>query len=701
MSGRRPSVYERSVDTAASTRSRFDVARARAVWGELVRPDTDGLPNAEVVGVPLVLLAAIFLGLVASGITGSSTGFVHSLVSTHEDANLLLGNPQGMRSDEWFVQTSWTISQVQQDLPVRNETFPGGMDATVQHDLPTRDWSSAFRPHLIAFHFLPLDQAMAVKWWLPGFVLIGAAYLFAVSMLPRRPVSAFGLALAFYFSPFFQWWYLSSTLYAPAWALLVMATVVWCLRSRRRAGPWILAVVLAYTTVALGMGIYVPFIVPVALVAFAFGAGAVLTRDKEGTPLGRRFARIMPVLVAGFAGVAVLVVWLVTRWDTIVGFTSTVYPGERLQSVGHANWSDFGGLFSGPVSVALLRSGGKPFAINSSEASTFLLPGLFLIVVVVWLVVDRRRAGRGMDAISIGLLLAGGVMLAYLFAAGWDAVAHALLLDRTTYGRMRVGFGVLSVAVVVVIAARLVERRDDGLPRPPWWPAAVGAVLAAVVTVPVVWAIVNHFGLELLIEMLPMVALVAGAALVLSFILIVWLYGVGSFGWATAVLLIVSVISSAWVNPWYRGVLDLRETEIAAEMRRVQDDRPGEWVGVATTPLPTMLLVETGFPSFNGFQSSPAERMWNQIDPESTHDAVWNRLANVSWVAGAGEPAPRNPAPDQIQLTFDSCAEFAQTNVDWVLSDHALDQACLTPQETVVQGPTTMHIYAVTPESGR
>ena len=394
----------------------------------------------------------IFVGLVALGITGTSTGFVHSLISTGEDADLIAGEPQAIRSDEWFVQTSWTISQVEQGLPLRNETFPGGMDATVQHDLPTTDWSTALRPHLTGFLFLPLDQAMAVKWWLPAFAMMASLFLLTVTLLPRRPISGLMIAAGFFFSPFLQWWFLSITFYPPAWAFLVMAAVVWCLKTRGRIGQWVLAGLLAYLTVALGTGIYVPFIVPAVVVALGFSVGAVLTRTGDDGSVGQRLRRVVPIFIAGAAGALVLGIWAVTRWQTIVGFTSTVYPGERLQSVGSAGLAEVDALFSGIFSVGLERTGGRPFGPNSSEASTFLLPGLFLFVVLIWLIVDRFRTQRRIDWLSVGVLASGALMLAFLFVPGWDAVAHLLLLDRTTYGRMRLGFGLLSI--VMILAGR-------------------------------------------------------------------------------------------------------------------------------------------------------------------------------------------------------------------------------------------------------
>jgi hypothetical protein len=669
--------------------SRREHVRSR--WSAFVEPREDGLPNRWVVGIPLLALALVFVGLVAFGVTGSSTGVVHSLIETGQDEDLLAGDPQPIRSDEWFVQTSWTISQVEQDLPLRNETFPGGMDATVQHDLPVRDWSTAFRPHLAGFLFLPLDQAMAVKWWLPGFAMMATAFLFVVSLLPRRPLSALALAAGFFFSPFFQWWFLSMTFYSAAWAFLVMAAVVWCLKSIGRGGPWALAALAAYLTVTLGTGIYVPFIVPAVLVTLAFSIGIVLTRE-DGSLIRARLARVVPIFVAGAVGAVTLVIWMATRWQTIVGFTSTVYPGERLQPVGQAGLPEVAAMFSGILSIGLEATGGRPFGPNSSEASTFLLPGLFLIVVLIWLVVDRARNGRGIDWLSILTMAAGGVMLAFLFIPGWDAVAHLILLDRTTYARIRLGFGLLSILYIVLAALRITERREAGLPGPPWWTAAAGVAIALAATARVLWVAARELGPQLSAMASP-----TAYAMILLFLACVWAFGRGVLAWGSAALLIVSVVSGAAVNPLYRGVLDLRETRAAAEIERLAASDPGGWVGIASSPLPTMLLVETGVPSFNGFQSAPSPDMWGQIDPAGESEMIWNRLANVSWVAGDGSPDPRNPAPDQIQMTFDSCDEFAQENVTWVLTEAPLDQSCLTLVSSIAQGPSTLLVYEVQP----
>ncbi|TYL52517.1 DUF7657 domain-containing protein [Agromyces mariniharenae] len=636
---------------------------------------------------PLALLAIVLVVFVSLGLTGSSTGVLRPSFDTGADPDLLANQPLPIRSDEWYVQTSWTISQVEQGLPIENRSFPGGMDATVQHDLPSWDWSMVFRPHLLGFWFLPLDQAMALKWWLPGFALIAAVYVLAVTLLPRRPLTAALFGVGFFFAPFFQWWYLSITFFPAVWAALVMAAVIWMLRRPRGPARWVLAAIVAYVTVTVGTGIYVPFIVPAVYVVAAFAIGATLTAST--TPLVGvvpRLRALVPLLIAGAAGALVMVLWLVTRWQTIEVFTGTVYPGERLESTGAGGFDQLKSLLSGPFQRNLELSDGAPFGTNQSEASSFLLPGLFLVIPLVWLFVRSVRE-RQRDWLALGLLVVGVVFAAFMLIPGWDAISHLLLLDRTTVGRLRLGWGLLSLIMMLFVLWRVDRRRTTAAARMPWWVVLSAVVPAAAWTAYIAWSLVRNNA----------VIATGDYTWILLAIGFVAIVACNAYGWAlvTAVLFAaISIASSSSVNPLYRGVFDLNETQTVQTMKEISGDGSERWVGVGETSLPTVMLVQSGLPSFNGFQSSPSQEMWDAIDPD-LDERVWNRLANVSWGPGDGPPDARNPAPDQIRLTFDSCASFAQENVEWVLADESLDQRCLEPVTTIDEGPSTFWIYEV------
>lgn len=662
--------------------------KARTGYLKRVEPTLEGLPNRNVLIVFPALLLIVMAVLVALGVTGSSTGMLNNFFSSSADPALIAGQPQSIRSDEWLVQTAATISQVEQGLPSRNGTFPGGVDSTVQSDMPGWDVANVFRPHLWSFWVLPLDQAMAWKWWLPGFALMGAAYAFIVTMMPRRPLAAALLSVGFFFAPFFQWWYLPITFYPVVWALVLMTAMVWLKRSNRLAPRIVWPSLAGYLTVTTGMSLYVPFIIPAAYVAGAFTVATMLS----GTPRRKRFRgiwlRFWPIFLAGvLAGIAIAV-WLATRLDTVRAMLNTVYPGQRFVEPGGATLQGVLALFGAAFTTGIDSLPGSFLGENASETSTYFLAGVFLMIPLVWYLVDRWRTVKKVDWTIVALTAVLGIFAAFMAIAGWDGLARVLLLDRVPTSRFRIGIGLASLVAIVV----LVRRFDQTGRKPPWSVAIAGLTAAVIVNVSLVTA--------LFFTSSPLIAAATHWKWVLiGLLLAVLLLGRLYVTAGAAVLLIISLIGSAGVNPLYHGVYNLNETEVGRAVHQLNDKNPGAWVGVGGLVLSTSVLVQSGVQAYNGLQPSPPTLMWQNIDPAKTYEERWNRLANVYWTAGTGEPNPVNPGRDQILLTFDACAPFAQQHVSNVLSSDELDQTCLTPVDTVVQGPSIFHLYTVKPKA--
>lgn len=633
-----------------------------------------------------LLLVLIFLVLVALGISGSSTGNWWSYFESGPDPSLLSGTPRPIRSDEWLVQSSWVISQIQQGFPLLNGTFPGGMDASVQNDLPVWDWSSLFRPHVLGFLVLPLDQGMSVRWWLPGLSLIAAGYLFLVTLLPRRPITAAALAVVFFLSPLIQWWFLPTTIWPPTWAFLAMAAVIWSLRDQRRWVRVLFAAGTGYLAVTMVLGIYAPFIVPAVLV-FGFFAIGVFLQQSRPTALGVRVAlvRLIPLAVAGVGAALVIGVWVLTRRDTIAALLGTVYPGQRLEPTGSLTFDGLISLLAGPFDESLTSGAGGVLGPNSSEAATPLLAGLFLLIPLTWIAVTDWRSRRYVHWTTIACIAATVLVLAFLLIPGWDWLAHLIFIDRTTVGRARMALAMLAILAIALMIRRL-DRGDLAIP----WAVTWVTVAAAAGSLILSWAVLRSSSDPGLVNS------THWRVLSIVFVAAVLLFTRRRVLLGVLCLLLVAVVVGAKVNPWYRGVFDLNDTAIGAQVKEIDNRDPGTWVGVGDFA-PTGLLVQSGVQAYNGVQTYPPALMWHQIDPTGRYSDIWNRLANVSWTPGVGEPVPQNPARDQIQVTFDSCSDFAQQNVKYVLTDKPLEQVCLTQLADVTEGPTEFHVYQVQP----
>ncbi|MBC7401619.1 MAG: hypothetical protein H7279_00345 [Microbacteriaceae bacterium] len=662
------------------------MSRWREHFRGLVQPGVGGLPSLRLLlGFPVLLL---LLGIILVGVSvnGSSSGAFYPSVKLGHDDALIAGSPERTRSDEWNVQTVWALAQVQQGLPVTNETFPGGgMDATLPQDLPRRDWTIAFRPHLLGFLFLDAGRAIAFKWWLPGLALMAAAFCFILTVLPKRPLVAVLLAVGFYFSSFFQWWFLATTFWPVVWALVAMTAIVWAVRSPSVRSRWAWAGVVGYLTVVMAMGIYVPFIVPVFLVVVFFAIATVVERRTLRMSWRSLLARSGPIVTLGVAAAIVTVVWLASKASTVKAFLGTAYPGQRSTPAGEGGLLSVASIMSSSFTQALQGEQGF-LGTNSSEASTFFVVGALLLPVGAWIVWRQRREGGAQPWMIIGMAAVTAVFVAFIFLPGWDAIARLLLLDKSTGNRLKIGIGLASFVVLPYV----VRYFDDNPVRAPRW-LAISIAGAFFVSQSAI-AIASSRIAPASLGYAPLWWLIAVAGAV-----VLYLFGRNAVLPAAALFSIVAVFSSGGVNPLYRGVFDLRETAMSRQVVRLDSSAPGAWVGVGSG-VSTAVLLESGVEAFNGFQGAPSRAMWKMIDPKEAFEGQWNRLAGVSWTGGTGEPQVSNPAADQILSTFDACSNFAQRHVKYVLSDFdGLSTTCLSPIKSFRLPHSTMELYRVSP----
>lgn len=679
--------------TPALESARTNLRRARDRFDRAVQPTAQGLPNRRVLWTFPALLAVLFVILVATGISGTSSGNYWSTFGDgQKDPALISGEPRAIRSDEWLVQSSWIVSQEEQGYPVENQTLPGGMDLTVQNDAPTWDWSTAFRPHLVGFLALPLDQGMAVRWWLPGLAVIVAAYLFSVTMLPRRPVTSALLAVGLFFAPVLQWWFLPTTLWPVALAFTAMAAIIWIFRHPQRRVRIAWAAATGYLAVTTAMSIYAPFIVPAALVVVFFFIGAWATEARrQELSFRASFVRISPLLLAAVGAAVVMVLWILTRLDTIRALFGTVYPGQRLEGPGLLSSRGFMALVGGPLNEALTNSAfmqnpSSYLGPNQSEAAGVVLYAFFFLIPLAWITAADWRSSRRINWIALSVIACTVFITAYLLLPGWDALAHLLFVDRTTAARIRLGYVILGVVSIVVLLKRL-DKRDIRLPSGVVWTSVAltaGSILLTAVIFTVIDPVVPNLATHWRITA---VLIVLGV----FFIMKRWAVAGG------AAILVASLFIGSGVNPLYHGVFDLNDTEIGEAVDRVNAEDPGTWVGIGSY-VPTGVLVESGVRAMNGVQTYPPAEMWDNIDPDDRYEEFWNRLANVNWEPGEGEPVVTNPVRDQIRVSFDACSDFAAEHVSYVLSDVPIDETCATPVETVTEGASTLTIYEVQPD---
>lgn len=117
-----------------------------------------------VLAFPLVIFVLVFLAT-ALRISGTSVGVYDYVLDDDPSDGLALGQPRTVRSDEWAVNTPFTLSQTQNGFSMYDDNIGTGQDMAVVLDVPYADWSAVFRPQNMPFFILPSEFAFALKWW--------------------------------------------------------------------------------------------------------------------------------------------------------------------------------------------------------------------------------------------------------------------------------------------------------------------------------------------------------------------------------------------------------------------------------------------------------------------------------------------------------------------------------------------------------
>ena len=638
----------------------------------------------------------IFVIIVSLGLTGTSTGIYWHFLNSGSDPRLLFGNPNVGRTDEWFVQTPWTISQITQGFPEFNTTLPGGMSSVIPFDLPNTDWSTFFKPELWGFFVLPIDQAWSWKWFLPIFLLFNSLYAFAYLFLRGNIFLAVALSLFFCFSPFINSWFLANTFFAPIWGFIFMSSAMVFLQQRQKHLKLIFGFLLTYFSVVVCMGTYVPFALAVAYVSLAFVIAAFTSKFLWVNTSRKIFPLIkdlFPLLFAGATAIGLILIWVLEQSNQIKQFIATSYPGIRFESAGSGSWRDGLSIFSAPASAISQSTDGAPFGPNFSESSSFIMVGFVLLIPLIYWQIKYWEQLKRFSAFLIALICVWVIVSVFMFVPGWDNLAHVLFLDRVTVARYRYSFGMINFLLLILFLRNFIElskSRTKIIPKPLFWVTLLfGSVLFLF---PEMW-FVRTMGIGYLFNWtlwVPAILLIAGLILLLTL-----RPKISILFFLSASLLLI-----AQINPIYRGVYDLRDTKLSQEIRDLSNNSDHVWLGLdLQTLLPSAVLIESGVTALNGFQGVPPKATWTIIDPNSDFFENWNRLGRISWIPGQGEPTISNPAADVISVSFDSCSKFAQSTVSFVVADKEISQQCLALLRVFEEYPQKIFIYRVTSQS--
>jgi hypothetical protein len=643
-------------------------------------------------------IVLVYLLLVIGGVTTSSLGYPAVRQDPADPAGTTIGDPRGIRSDEFGVDTPLVLGigasgSDAVEFPLSETSdLVSGIPASGDVFASIVDFDSAV---LRLGDVLPVESLFAARWWFPWLLLFTALPVWLRRVGANAPMSWFATALVAA-SPSVAWWshYPVRVLAAAvAGCVLGMAAADAYRRGRRVLGTAEAAVAgLLLSRLATW---YVPWSITLAA-PLIVATLCWLVVDQE-----RRRGGLVAVGVAAFVAVVLLAGVYWQNWEGLRASMATAYPGQR-RSTGSA--LALAQVFGAP-GQGYFQLGREVTALNVSELSaSFTFCAVWALVLAVAVphatAAVRSRAAAGSpgrhfprlprlstdpESWVIGVLaVAVGVELVWCMVSLGSLGAAVPVLNRVPAGRAAATVGMVAVLLVSLMLSR--RGRSEG-----WRVPLLAAGASAGVTA---------YGVSDLQRFAPPI----GAPLILLVSAAVFLivltvtHSPDRWRWA-AVGAALATLGVAAVNPIQIGLGDLRDSDSAQQMLEAGDRARDEGTFWATDGADTdILLIATGVPTVSGVQiSGPDRAAWKRLDPAGRYEGAWNRggsSVEMTWTDG-GSPVISTGAPDQIVVAVDPCDLVDRGfELDHILSRTPLENECLTPDGELEWAGSVRYVYA-------
>lgn len=616
--------------------------------------------------VATLLLAAI--GVAAKLHQSSLAKWDEYLPSRSPSSTVLLGEPRGIRSDEWLVHTPWMLSQMANGQPIANPSLGTG-SSTLLTSVPTDHIAIKLQPEFWGFGLLGSERGYSWLWMYKLFGLFTAMFLLLM-ILTRSDivVSALG-SVSIVFASFTQWWFSTNLPELLVGFALSLVGLVYVAQSASRAGCVVGAAMLLLGATTFVFQIYPPFQVAVGYVALAIILGLAADPSRRARFRAHAGTRVACLAVTAVVLFGVAYAFWTDAAATIDTMLNTAYPGKRTTVGGDKAWW---ALFDGYFEAWRIGENALPLPpTNASEASNFAL--FFPLVAIAWLWHARTARPDGVImALAMFCVLLAAWMVVPMGAAVAVPLAKWSLLSFVPPHRALVGIGLGSCLLVAVWIAW--SRRQPADTKLPYW-TVIAWVLGVLV-----------FGLHL--------ANIDGAYFTAERIALgVTVSGLAAFAIARAsipayaALVALLAVPAATVNPLSRGLAPVLDKPairaIVAESRAA--GRPVLWIVPGSFVLPQALKAN-GVPTFGGATYLPDAARMRVLDPSGAQAGIWNRYAHIQVESEPGIARPEFrmiDAPGLYGLRIDVCSDVVRhlgvTHAAYATAAPAADRRCLLP----------------------
>lgn len=581
----------------------------------------------------------VFIILVAGKIHFSSIGMWDNYIREGTDITII-GEPRAIRSDEWLVTTPFNLSQEYNGFKLVNDNVNvGNNDMNIFH-APVLDLSIIVR--IFSWGYILFGNEIGLSWaWVLKIIAMFMINFELGRILTKKDnVLSLMTAVVLTFAPVIMWWSILDNI-AFATAIIVLFHTYLANNEFSLKRKCLIAYGMIVFLCQFAYSLYPAWQIPLAYIMLIFIIVDFIRYRKN---LNKKDYIIM--------GITILITFLllgyfvITSWNGIQAMMSTKYPGGREITGGNYDFSALANYYTNFFT---------PYTddyVNSSELASFIYPAIATIIILVAFAITTIKNKNIKKVIKeknnwyiFGLIIVLGIFLAWM-GFSWPAFLRKVTgLYMCQEERVAIIFEFGFVLLTILVAKRLFDGKNK------FFNNKVALVISIAITI-LSLIIAKNTKYADTFNTFKLVVL-ATAIFCMNYFLL------SSNKKAFAyVMILISLVAGAYVNPISRGIDVITQTELAKTAVSVaKEDKDACWIG--GTQVNAQYLIANGIKVLNGINEYPNYDWINILDPNHEYEEVWNRYAHILVELG-DETKFKLMSPDLyvLNLTYDNLKQL-------------------------------------------
>ena len=551
----------------------------------------------------------IFVILVVCKINFSSVDMWGNYVQG--DSGVIYGAPRSIRSDEWLVQTPYSIAQTEAKgyYEIYNQHIGQGTNM-ILGEAPAFDLITL--PRILQWGYLLFGAEYGFSWYwaLKTIMLFMVSFELSRILSKKDRLLSITGAVWITFMASFMWWFSTAIVdaYIYGFAIVVlfyyyMENLNYTLKRKILIALGIALAIPAFTYV-----LYPAIQVPYALIMVVFVINGFAVHWKEVKKQDFILIGVTILVSALF-----ILRFVLISWNDILIMMGTVYPGSRFETGGGIWVED---ITKGFLNILLPYS---DILQNPSEASWAYFPAIAIIITIIFNLNNIKQKIKNKENwLLIGLVLVFALLGTYIFVGLPKVLARITFLYFSPAKRVQVVYGLLGIMISIAIMKKMASKEKK------MYNLLQRIAIAIIVTILACIVIKNSsFWNANIITTKKMLFILA-----LEFLL-TYLFVSANKKAFCIYIIVISIITGATVNPIVRGIGILTKTEFSNVIQKeVEKDYDSLWI--ASTNIYAQYLIANGANTLNGVNRYPNFKWLEKVDPEKKFAEVYNRYAHIS-----------------------------------------------------------------------